>query len=288
MFRINDDISLHYRIAQPKQGETKRCIVLLHGFVSHLETFMYIQQQLADDYQAQVLSFDRFCFGRSTRQKSYSEESMFYFTEEGQLQMAERIIHALKAHNDVILVGNSAGGRMAMQLYLRNPSLIRGLFLLAPAISSVRRSKALFQIPGASFLISKLCRWIPAPFRIAYHDPDRVLRDVELSRSYSDLCLLPGWGESLVLFAKNMTNSDLKPQMDNKEFHSVPIMIVTGDDDRVVLTKDSQAHHDRLKELNHPQLMYVEIPNCGHLPQEECPDKVMDAFQQFAKAMAIY
>jgi pimeloyl-ACP methyl ester carboxylesterase len=210
---------------------------------------MYIQQQLADDYQAQVLSFDRFCFGLSTRQKKYSEESMFYFTEEGQLQMAEKIIFALKAHDDFVLVGNSAGGRMAMQLYLRNPSNVQGLFLLAPAISPKQRSKSLLQVPGASFLIAKLCRWIPAPFRIAYHDPDRVLRDEVLSRSYSDILRLPGWGESLVLFAKHIKYNDIKPHMDNKEFNSVPIMIVSGDDDRVVLTTDSRAHSDFFQEF---------------------------------------
>ena len=55
----------------------------------------------------------------------------------------------------------------------------------------------------------------------------------------------------------------------------VPFLVVSGDDDRVVPTKDNI----RLAEEIGTQLELFEA--CGHMPQEECPNQVLSALNAF-------
>jgi pimeloyl-ACP methyl ester carboxylesterase len=56
----------------------------------------------------------------------------------------------------------------------------------------------------------------------------------------------------------------------------MPVLIVTGDDDRIVPTESS---FQLSKEI--PGAHLVVFNACGHVPQEECPDQFMDALQDF-------
>ena len=55
----------------------------------------------------------------------------------------------------------------------------------------------------------------------------------------------------------------------------LPILVVTGDDDRIVPT----AQSIRLAEELGADLAV--LPNCGHVPQEECPELFLQAVQAF-------
>ena len=52
----------------------------------------------------------------------------------------------------------------------------------------------------------------------------------------------------------------------------MPVLVIAGDDDRVVPTTDSV----RLAEAV-PNAKLVRLSNCGHLPQEECPAAFLEA-----------
>ena len=52
--------------------------------------------------------------------------------------------------------------------------------------------------------------------------------------------------------------------------------MITGDDDRIVPTKDSVRLAGEL-----PNAELVVIPQCGHTPQEECPEPWLDAVTRF-------
>jgi pimeloyl-ACP methyl ester carboxylesterase len=56
----------------------------------------------------------------------------------------------------------------------------------------------------------------------------------------------------------------------------IPVLEIKGDDDRIAHTKQSI----RLgKELSNARL--VIIPNCGHLPPEECPEVFLKTVRKF-------
>jgi pimeloyl-ACP methyl ester carboxylesterase len=56
----------------------------------------------------------------------------------------------------------------------------------------------------------------------------------------------------------------------------VPVLVITGDDDRIVPTEQSVRLAQEL-----PRAELVVIPNCGHLPQEECPEAFLQAVEAF-------
>jgi pimeloyl-ACP methyl ester carboxylesterase len=56
----------------------------------------------------------------------------------------------------------------------------------------------------------------------------------------------------------------------------LPILVITGDDDRIVPTEQSLRLADEL-----PTAELAVLPQCGHVPHEECPNEFMQAVTEF-------
>ena len=56
----------------------------------------------------------------------------------------------------------------------------------------------------------------------------------------------------------------------------MPALVITGDDDRIVPTAQSVRLAGEL-----PQAELAIIPDCGHLPQEECPEAFLQEVNRF-------
>jgi len=56
----------------------------------------------------------------------------------------------------------------------------------------------------------------------------------------------------------------------------LPVLVITGDDDRIVPTEQSLRLADSL-----PDAKLSVLPACGHLPHEECPGEFMQAVDAF-------
>jgi 3-oxoadipate enol-lactonase len=62
----------------------------------------------------------------------------------------------------------------------------------------------------------------------------------------------------------------------------MPVLVITGDDDRIVPVVRSKAVADGI-----PGSQYVELAACGHVPQEECPEPFFAAVEAFLAANGI-
>jgi pimeloyl-ACP methyl ester carboxylesterase len=58
----------------------------------------------------------------------------------------------------------------------------------------------------------------------------------------------------------------------------VPVLVITGDDDRIVPTEQSVRLASEL-----PDAKLVVIPDCGHVPHEECPEAFLKAVRAFLR-----
>lgn len=56
--------------------------------------------------------------------------------------------------------------------------------------------------------------------------------------------------------------------------------MITGDDDRIVPTEQSIRLDSEI-----PGAELVVIPNCRHVPQEECPQAFLDAVEGFLQEL---
>jgi pimeloyl-ACP methyl ester carboxylesterase len=85
------------------------------------------------------------------------------------------------------------------------------------------------------------------------------------------------WDKALWEFTLASQASGLPDRL--AEF-TLPVLVITGDDDRIVPTADSIRLAGEL-----PNASLVVIPQAGHVPHEERPDLFMQAVNEFLAAL---
>lgn len=106
--------------------------------------------------------------------------------------------------------------------------------------------------------------------RSAWHDPSQITDDVWAGYLKP---LVANWDRALWELTASNEPSGLPDRLDEL---TLPVLVITGDDDRIVPTEQSVRLAD---EAANAQL--VVVPACGHVPHEECPQAVMDAITAF-------
>ncbi len=120
-----EGIRVHYKTF----GSGQTTLILLHGFGSSLFSWREVTQPLGQDFQ--VIAFDRPAFGLTERPLEWSGENPY--SPEFQTRLVIGLMDALNVEQ-AVLVGNSAGGSIAMLTALRYPDRIQGLILVDPAV----------------------------------------------------------------------------------------------------------------------------------------------------------
>jgi len=110
---------------------------------------------------------------------------------------------------------------------------------------------------------------------MAWHDPSRI--DPEVYEGYRRPLRANNWDKALYEFTIAGNPVNYSNRLANL---TMPVFVVTGDDDRIVPTEQSI---ELSKEIPGAQLAVLK--DCGHVPQEECPDKFMTSIQAFLEGM---
>jgi pimeloyl-ACP methyl ester carboxylesterase len=180
-----------------------------------------------------------------------------------------------------ILIGNSAGGAVAMNTALTYPDRVQGLVLVDAAIYSGGGApswmRPLLGTPqlqrlgplSGRFLASSGGRLVG----MAWHDPSKVTPD--MLEGYRKATQAQDWDKGLWELTKASGELNLGARVAEVK---QPTLVITGDDDRIVPTKDSIRLAGEL-----PNAELVVIPECGHTPQEECPEAWLEAVTKFVK-----
>lgn len=269
-------LRVHYK--QAGQGEP--WIILLHGFLASVFSWREVLEPLAQ--YGTVIAFDRPAFGLTERPLVW--EQVNPYTPEAQTELVIGLMDALGAER-AILVGNSAGGAIAMYTALRYPARVQALVLVDAAIYSGGGApawiKPLLGLPqlrrlGPLFLRDFFNRQAASGeanqlLAAAWHNPKLITP--EIIAGYSLPFQVKDWDRALWEFTLASRHLKLSQRLDEL---SLPVLVITGDDDRIVPTEESLR---LAEEIAGAQL--VVIPNCGHVPQEECPQPFLEAMQRF-------
>jgi pimeloyl-ACP methyl ester carboxylesterase len=231
-----------------------------------------------------VLAFDRPAFGLTERPLRGEWGDRNPYTTEFQVELTVGMMDTLEADR-AVLIGNSAGGTIAMLTALQHPDRIQALILVDAAVFTRGGLPALVrpllrtpQMRHLGPLIARRIRsWGTEFLRSAWHDPAKITDAVW--EGYQKPLQADNWDRALWELTAASRAPGLADQLDRL---SLPILVITGDDDRIVPTEQSIR---LANELPHAEL--VVIPNCGHLPQEECPDLFLQAVTRFLKEEAI-
>ena len=266
-------LSVHYTSA-PFQGDRSDAplIVLLHGFGASTYSWREVLEPLSAF--GEVVAYDRPAFGFTERPVDQSEPSPYGV--EAQLDLLQAVIDEwAEPGQDVVLVGHSAGGTLAAEFALRYPEEVSALVLVAPALltggGGPQWLSPLYAIPQIDRVGPRLVSSIASSgeelLERSWHDPSLLTPDIRAG--YRAPLTVAGWERAFWEFQKAPRSFQVTT---SPESLSVPVLLITGDDDRVVPTSDSLAVAELL-----PSATLVVIPDSGHLPHEETPTDFMTA-----------
>jgi pimeloyl-ACP methyl ester carboxylesterase len=115
----------------------------------------------------------------------------------------------------------------------------------------------------------------PQLIELAWHDPSKITPDI--LEGYQKPLRAPNWDKALWELTVASRESGLPDQLGRL---TLPTLVITGDDDRIVPTEQSLRLADEL-----PNAQLAVIPNCGHVPHEECPQAFMQAVETFLQTL---
>jgi pimeloyl-ACP methyl ester carboxylesterase len=266
-------IDVHHKVAGPPSAPA---IVLYHHFYGNAITWRHVMAGLADEYR--VAAFDRPGFGLTERPAINGTHPSPYARETA-ARITLALLDSLGAEQ-AVLVGSSAGGTVALETYALAPERVRALALLSPAITGdvgpppalrpfLRSPQA---VRVAPHLIGRLAGEITLE-RItrSWHDPSRATEaDLE---AYTRPMQVEGWQRGYLGVFTAEEPPDLRGLLPRIE---VPTLVVAGSSDPVITPR-----WNRRTALAIPDARFEELAGCGHTPQEECPDALLDLLRGF-------
>ncbi len=255
-------------------GQGEPALVLLHGFGASLYSWQAVMQPLGQ--LGQVIAYDRTGFGLSERPLSWQGQSPYSAT--AQIDLLVGLLDHYRIRQ-AVLVGNSAGGTLAVQAALAHPERVKALILVDAAIYSGGGASAwlgpLLRTPQMRHLGPLLVRQLqtrgPELVRLAWHDPSRL--SPETLALYEKPLQVDNWDKALWEFTAASRPSGLAPRL---RALTLPVLVITGDDDRIVPTQESLRLAGEL-----PNAELQVISQAGHVPHEEQPGAFLQAVRAF-------
>ncbi|MHB1414565.1 MAG: alpha/beta fold hydrolase [Chloroflexota bacterium] len=265
-------LRVHYKTA----GQGEPALVLLHGFGASLFSWREVMGPLAE--KGTVVAFDRPAFGLTSRPMPGEWQGENPYGPEAQVELTVGLLDKLGTER-AVLVGHSAGGAVAAAVALRYPERVRALVLVDPALyhgGSPSLLQPLLGTPQLSRLGPLFLRYLmPARgdelIRLAWHDPSKVTSAV--LAGYHKPLQAQNWDRALWEMTAASRATDLPQRLGEID---VPVLVMTGDDDRIVPPAESARAAQDL-----PKARLVVIPQCGHLPQEERPAEFLRIVNEF-------
>jgi pimeloyl-ACP methyl ester carboxylesterase len=263
-------INVHYKT----YGQGEPTFILLHGFGASLFSWREVTAPLAEF--GTVIAYDRPAFGLTERPLKWEGENPY--SQDAQIELVIGLMDALGIER-AILVGNSAGGTIAMLTALKHPQRVQSLILADPAVYAGGGAPAwvrpLLRTPQMRHLGPLIARQIqtrgPELIELAWHDPSKITP--EILEGYQKPLRLADWDKALWELTLASRESGLAERLSEL---TLPTLVITGDDDRIVPTEQSVRLAEEL-----PNAQLVVIPQCGHLPHEEHPAEFMQAVTEF-------
>jgi pimeloyl-ACP methyl ester carboxylesterase len=273
-------MQVHYK----QYGSGSPAIILLHGFGSSTFSWREVVGPLSQ--KGTVIAYDRPAFGLTERPLPGSWKGDSPYGAKENVQLLFGLMDALKIQN-AILVGNSAGGTVAIQAALQNSERVKGLVLVDPAVYTAGGTRfglmaPFVNTPQMNRVGPYLSRTIASDqgtefMKSAWHDPTKITSAI--TAGYRKFLNIDDWDVALWEYTKAGTgNEGLADRL--KEL-KMPVLVITGDDDQIIPTNLSVSLSGDI-----PGAKLALMPACGHVPQEECPQPFLNAVDDFIASLA--
>ncbi len=267
-FDGTDGIRIHY-IDRGQSGPDGPIFILLHGSMYNL----YSWDRVQDDFAARgrTIAYDQAPYGLSEKllEGDWSGENPY--TQKAAVEQLIGFLDALGLQQ-VYLVGSSYGGTLAVRAAAEYKERVAGLILIDPAVFVSESMPGWLvnstQLNNVGPLFARSMGSGTSFYRNCYYD-----QEVFTGSRKSDSMIMTevmNWDFALWQYLKAWSEVSFDFERSIPEI-SIPALIVSGAEDKVVPAKDFQKLDDLL-----PDSKLHIIPGTGHMPHEETPDKVLD------------
>jgi pimeloyl-ACP methyl ester carboxylesterase len=267
-----NDVLVHFKLT----GEGDPPVILLHGFAASTFTWRDVMPPLAEERL--VVAYDRPAFGLTERPDPREIDGPNPYAREAQAALVVGLMDAMGI-DKAILMGHSAGGAVALDAALAYPDRVAGLVLVDAAVYTQGGLPAFLQPILRTAPFRRIGPLVGRSFKRigrnlaeqSWEDPAKLTP--EILEGYMRSLEVDGWDRALWELVLVTTPQNLPDRLDEV---GMPVLVVTGDNDRVVPTEDSVRLADEL-----PNAELVVIAEAGHVPHEDQPEAFLEAVQGF-------
>lgn len=257
-------VKIHYQ-----EKGTGEPIVLIHGYTSSVYTWKDIFEPLSEKYR--VIALDLKGFG-------FSEKPEGDYSRRAQSEIVNGLLEHLKIEKAWI-AGNSMGGETALNVALFHPEKVKGLILIDSAGVRIPGKESLapwyLQTPVVGRVLTALAltsdSLVREGLKKSFYD-DSKISDDRVAFYYQPLKTRGGQ------YAATKARIDfvLYPIEDQLNKVNVPTLILWGAEDELIPLEAGKKMNSLIKDSK-----LVVFENCGHIPQEELPDRVLSEMTNF-------
>jgi pimeloyl-ACP methyl ester carboxylesterase len=264
-----DGVKMHYQ-----EKGTGTPLVLLHGYTSSTYSWKDVLEPLSKSFH--VIAVDLKGFG-------LSEKPDGDYTRRAQAVLIAHLLAQLNIEK-AWLCGNSMGGEVALNVAVSNPQRVAGLILIdsagveVPGSGSLAPSYLLIPVVGRvlTALALRSDRLVREGLEKSFYDRSKVTND-RVAAYY--LPLKTRGGQLAALRARTQAGQfPVEPELGRI---NVGTLILWGAQDTLIPVTAGHKLNALIKRSK-----LVTFENCGHLPQEEMPERVVAEITQFISGRA--
>jgi pimeloyl-ACP methyl ester carboxylesterase len=249
-----------------------KTVVLLHGFLSSTFSFRRLIPLLCEHFN--VITVDLPPFGKSGKATYYSYSHQ---------NLAQTVVQLLKSlgKRQVILIGHSMGGQIALNVCYKSPELVQQAVLLCSSGYLKRSNTPLILTSYIPFF------YLYVKFWLARTGIKKNLQNVVHDHNMIDDVMINGYLQPFIenneIF-KALTKMirDREGDLSPEQLHNIktPCLLIWGEYDKVVPLQIGKRLN---KDLKNSKLIVLE--NTGHLVPEERPDDVFTYITKFTNSV---
>lgn len=264
-----DGVRLHYQ-----EKGTGTPLVLIHGFSSSTYSWKDVFEPLSKNFR--VIAVDLKGFG-------FSGKPDGDYSRRAQAMLVTHLLDYLKIEKAWVC-GNSMGGDVALNLSLMNPQRVAGLILIdsggveVPGSGSLAPGYLLLPVVGRVLIAMSLTsdKLVRQALQKSFYDQTKVTNE---RVAYYYRPLQTRGGQLGALRARTQTH-DFPIEQDLNKINA-PVLIIWGAQDALIPLEAGTKMNKLIKDSK----LHI-FDNCGHLPQEEMPARVVDEMTNFITAQS--
>ena len=266
-----DGVRMHY---QEFGDAAKPAMILIHGYTASVYVWKTVAPMLADN-GFRVIAVDLVGFGWSGKPTS------FEYSIQAQARMISRFMNSLGIGR-AIIVGNSYGGAVALNLTLDYPEMVEKLVLVDPVTNDLPKNHPILKlvsVRGIGEILTPFVADSRAFLRARMHNTlapanHHLITEERMNAIRRPLNAADGH-HSLLATSRNWNAKRIE---EDAYLINQPTLIIWGEEDKVIPIKCGYKLHEEI--LNS---RFVVLKDCGHVPPEEKSELFTELVTKFCR-----